>query len=406
MKKIYIWGAGECFDLVYSAINCELCIVAGVVDSSKSKWGKNVGDGFTVTSINELLSADYDYIVISVRNYEAILDKCREMEIDDEKIIIFWKSGNVSPYIDYTRVLWDLKRMLEQYKSRWENLPYEMRMKSGLKIRSAEELLNAIIFRKVSLCRFGDGEFEIMRRKERLWYQEVNEALALRLEEVLNSNHENIIIAIADDFDSLENYTEEAADAIRSYLSNGTRREVMELFDPERIYFDAYVSRPYMMYKDKNHAANIFNLFKTVWNNRNLLIVEGEYSRMGVRNDLFSGAKSIRRILCPPKNAYDQYGEILDAVKGGVYGDELVLVSLGPTATILAYDLARCGIQTLDIGQIDNEYEWYLRKADERIEIPGKGVAEVRGGREPKGKFEDCDYEKQIITRIKQVDRE
>ncbi len=48
---------------------------------------------------------------------------------------------------------------------------------------------------------------------------------------------------------------------------------------------------------------------------------------------------------------------------------------------------------------IDVEYEWYLRKAKEKIQIPGKFVNEVTGGRD----FSECDdpaYKKQIICVI------
>ena len=50
----------------------------------------------------------------------------------------------------------------------------------------------------------------------------------------------------------------------------------------------------------------------------------------------------------------------------------MILITLGPTATILAYDLAMQGYQAIDLGQVDNEYEWFLRHATERIVIEGK----------------------------------
>ena len=77
----------------------------------------------------------------------------------------------------------------------------------------------------------------------------------------------------------------------------------------------------------------------------------------------------------------------------------MICISLGPSATVLAYDLAKEGYQALDIGQLDNEYEWYLREAEERIEIPGKMVAEIAAEQ----KFEIADeavYKNQIIARI------
>ena len=39
----------------------------------------------------------------------------------------------------------------------------------------------------------------------------------------------------------------------------------------------------------------------------------------------------------------------------------LILISLGPTATVLAYDLSKLGYQAIDIGHTDLEYELLLR---------------------------------------------
>ena len=73
---------------------------------------------------------------------------------------------------------------------------------------------------------------------------------------------------------------------------------------------------------------------------------------------------------------------------------------MGPTATVLAYDLAKNGIQAFDIGQLDNEYHWFLSKAEKKIEIPGKSVAEVEGCHCPKDLVADKKYEKQIVEQI------
>lgn len=239
-----------------------------------------------------------------------------------------------------------------------------------------------------------------MRGKEWLWYQETNKKLSERLKEILESNKENIIIAIANDFGDLSCYTEEAADAIRGYLCGGTRAEVMKLLDKHRIYYDAYVSRLYIIYRDRKHAKNVFELFKKIWRGRNILIVEGSYTRTGVENDLFSNANSVKRILCSDKNAFNYYEEILKSICENVYYDDLVLIALGPTATILAYDLAKQGIQALDIGQLDNEYEWFLHKASQRIEIPGKGVSELEWCRQPECIEISTVYNEQVLKII------
>ena len=104
--------------------------------------------------------------------------------------------------------------------------------------------------------------------------------------------------------------------------------------------------------------------------------MEGKYSRLGVGNDLFKTAKSVKRILCPNKNAFSRYERIYSAVKK--WGDgRLVLIALGPTATVLAYDLAKINIRAIDLGHLDLEYEWYLSGATERKLVNNKIVNEI-----------------------------
>ena len=74
-------------------------------------------------------------------------------------------------------------------------------------------------------------------------------------------------------------------------------------------------------------------------------------------------------------------------------------ISLGPSATVLAYDLAKEGYQALDIGQLDNEYDWYLQGTEERTEIHGKMVAEFLGKQDLSLRDEKS-YRKQIIAKI------
>ncbi len=401
MKKICIWGAGYYLHHVYRCINKDICIIKEIVDSNLNRQGEIVESNIKISSPQILLEIEFDYIIISTKNYESILKECQSMGIDNDKIIIFWQTNVKLPYIDdKEKRIVELEEELEYCKYKLENMPYELGVKPSPVVRTAEELLQLIIKKQVSLCRFGDGEFEIMRGKERPWFQKVDMHLAERLQEVLTTPCLNIVIAIASNFGNLDCYTEKAADVIRQYLSGGTRKEIEKFLNMKRVYYDAYVSRPYIMYKDKDNARLIFSLLKRIWSNRNLLIVEGKYSKMGVGNDLFHSAESIKRILCPEKNAFDKYNEILDEVTKNVREGDLVLISLGPTATVLAYDLAKLGIQALDIGQIDNEYEWYLCGAKNRTEILGKGVAELSWCHQPENEIEDYSYSNEIIKKI------
>lgn len=109
--------------------------------------------------------------------------------------------------------------------------------------------------------------------------------------------------------------------------------------------------------------------------------------------------KSIQRIICPAENAFEKYDEIMkEALK--VPKDKLILLALGPTATVLAYDLYKAGYRVIDIGHIDIEYEWFLRKATEKIRIESKYVTEVKDGRTNISGIKDEKYEKEIIAKV------
>ena len=134
------------------------------------------------------------------------------------------------------------------------------------------------------------------------------------------------------------------------------------------------------MYIDKSHCENQLNLLKAIWENQDVIIVEGTKSRTGIGNDLYNNVKSLQRILGPATNAFSMYDKMLETIKTYVPKDRLILLSYGPTATILAYDLAKLGYWAVDIGHLDIEYEWFLKGASDSIAIKGKFTNENKQG--------------------------
>lgn len=400
MKNVYIWGAGYYAEFVYSVMDKTACSVNGIIDSDKTKQGMLWNGELRIHPPEQLTELEFDCLVISVQKYEEIEQKCKSMGIPDGKIVSYWKDAESRGLFE-NRTLQILKERhkTEIYKNRLESAPYEWGLKPVPKILPGEELLKKIAREKSSLCRFGDGEFEIMRGNERPWFQNVSSDLQERLFEVLNSEEHNVNIAIAQDFMHMEKYTDEAADIIRDYMSNGTREAILKFVKQDRFYYDAYVSRPYIMYKEKKNAEIIFPLFENLWNGRQVVIVEGEYARIGINNDLFDRSAGIKRILCPAKNAWDFHDEIIGCVLDVAQKEDLICISLGPAATVLAYDLACEGYWALDIGQLDNEYDWYLKGARERVAIPGKMVAEIQNNGELE-EFKNFEYKSQIVARV------
>lgn len=63
--------------------------------------------------------------------------------------------------------------------------------------------------------------------------------------------------------------------------------------------------------KIKKYSSDIFNLFKQIWNNRDIVIIEGDKTLFGVNNELLNNASTIKRIIAPALNAYDYKNEII-----------------------------------------------------------------------------------------------
>ena len=260
-------------------------------------------------------------------------------------------------------------KMNAKLYNRIQNLPYEIfdyRFQNKYdipKIMTEEETIDEIVLHKKSIARFGDGEFGIMFGVSRWRFQKNDIRLAERLREVITSQDENILIGINNFYGDLSHRTESDADGIRSYITPEIRTQHMELLNADRIYANACISRTGTREKVKNQ--------KRIWDNKDCVFVEGDKTRMGVGNDLFNNAKSIKRILCPAESAFDNYDSILEeALKLPL--DRTILIALGPTASVLAYDLAKAGYHAIDIGHADLAYEWFLRNGGPKTAVYNK----------------------------------
>lgn len=244
-------------------------------------------------------------------------------------------------------------------------------------VNTISETIDKIINDKCSVSRYGDGELKLIAGRN-ISFQKHSSLLEERLKEILISDSNKHIVCIPDIFGDNSQYTKSNASAWKSHLIE-YRLKWYKNLNMKKIYFNSLISRCYLCFQDTKKSKYYFENLKRIWNGQNIVIVEGEYSRLGVENDLFDNAKSIRRILCPNKHVFSKYNEILSVVKT-LDKDNLILTALGPTATILAYDLHKVGFQAIDIGHIDVEYEWYLQGASEAIAIKNKFVNEVNAG--------------------------
>lgn len=281
----------------------------------------------------------------------------------------------------------------------WYNFWYIVLRKKGKimpQVASIDETIRKIIDDRCSVSRFGDGEVLLTNPEKEIRFQKGDPLLAKRLTEVLQSHEEGHIVCISDAFRDLYRYNRKSRRFWRTHFYlYGSWWD--RLLVAGRKYYNTFVTRPYMDFARKEDSARWFRDMKGIWENRNIVFIEGEKSRLGVGNDLFDNARSIRRILCPPKDAFERMEDIKrEACK--VEKGALFLIALGPTATVLAYDLFKAGYQAIDVGHVDVEYEWWRMGAHKKVKLERKYVNETAIGSEVADAGEE--YRKQIIAQI------
>ena len=270
-----------------------------------------------------------------------------------------------------------------------------------IKILSSEETIKYIIDNKVSVCRLGDGEMFIIDKESGIGFQDIDENLSRELYEILKSDADDkILICIPKwmfDKNELNKRTNKSKKWCKRYL-NTHFHNWCEKVNLNYTYGDTSFNRRYVSMKSKDNSKNYYEKLKEIWKDRDICIVEGEKTRIGIGNDIIDGAKSVKRIIAPAENAYKKIDEII-AECSKLNKDILFLCALGPTATVLSYKLAKLGYQAIDIGHIDVEYEWLLMKADSVVPIKNKYVNEANA-KDENDNFKDTKYESEIVVRI------
>jgi hypothetical protein len=127
-------------------------------------------------------------------------------------------------------------------------------------------------------------------------------------------------------------------------------------FLADRPYVSAFVTRPDSApWVDQ---TEFWRMVESLWKGRHVTLVRGS-CRSFTSQDLTS-ALSVHEILGPPVNAWSDYDRIRDTV-GSSGRTDIVLLSLGPAATVMAYELAARGLHAVDIGHLGMFWRKHLR---------------------------------------------
>lgn len=260
-------------------------------------------------------------------------------------------------------------------------------------VMSIDDTLDTLVSSDKSLVRFGDGEITLICGSD-LKLQTTDSDLAADLQRILKYQYDGLIVSVPDIFSGVGLYRDESRSFWKEHLLSH-RKIYRKYCDRKRIYGNSFITRCYYIFSDKSNCTSWFRKFKNVWNDRKIVIVEGERSHSGVGNDLFEDAVSVERIICPAHDAYKVKGRIIEACRA-YDAEHIFLLALGPTAKPIAEQLFLDGYRVIDIGNLDLEYEWYLHREKKKVTLAKHDII----GEEANRRAGYSEYLEQIKTSI------
>ena len=245
----------------------------------------------------------------------------------------------------------------------------------GIRILNSSETIKRIN-EGYSVARFGDGELSLMLSGESIGFQKNSKELAERLQEVLRKPAKKMLLCLPGGLANTEGFTY-AAKRFWIWYQYMNSEKLNALLDGGVVYGDALFTRFYIDRRDKELTGRRVDEVRSIWERKKIILIEGENSRLGATNDLFDNADCVKRIIVPSKNAFNVYGKIYKSALACKKEADIFLLSIGPTATVLANDLCSAGVQAIDIGHLDHEYEWYRMGAKKMVPIKNKSVNNI-----------------------------
>lgn len=206
------------------------------------------------------------------------------------------------------------------------------------------ETLDAIAKESLSFARFGDGELRNMFRPEfSIYFQRNSANLADDLKSAMAAEGaSNLLVGLPNVF----------ADHLHwNVVFHELWWDMKPFVDALPRFGNLHVTRPVAF---QAHGHDLVDAWRQVWAGRDALIATGRGSRFDLAPELFDNLKSSRFEYSLPTDAYSDLDRVEEAVLDAP--EDLVLISLGPSGSVLAHRLARAGKQALDLGHLSSSY--------------------------------------------------
>lgn len=182
-----------------------------------------------------------------------------------------------------------------------------------------------------SIARYGDGELKLASGAGGIKSQIGDPRLAVRLREILIDSGDCLV--------GIPNIRSDTpkADFWGRFMAYGGMLG-------HRTYVSSFITRP-----DSApwiDTAEYWALLESLWIGQDVTIVRG--SGKSLAPDDLIGVGAVTDVLCPRQHAFAEYKEILRRIGKPTRA----LLSLGPTATVLAADLSARGVHAIDLGHV------------------------------------------------------
>lgn len=219
------------------------------------------------------------------------------------------------------------------------------------KIIKEIDTLKLIINEEKNLARFGDGEGKILyggNAPGQIYTPDLQEKLKV----ILRRDIPNLLVGIpwAD-----LNWDEKQYN--RQYIDLHTRwyNKISKFFGKKEPYCSQWVTRPdtaLFMNDDSN-----YDLWKQVWQNKDIVVVSGTRKKAGYDSDFFDNAKSKEYYEVLPRDTYTpEISKKLIEYVQTKSKDTMFILECGPAATVWAYFINVLNYRVIDLGHLGMFY--------------------------------------------------
>lgn len=223
-----------------------------------------------------------------------------------------------------------------------------------MQIMDEYQTIDFIRTNRTSIARYGDGELKLCLGKSAK-SQHWNLSMQTRLREILliNGGSANDCLVGIPRIHAPEDKAR-MSERKWSFWKSYAVKKITALYNHDKHYGSAFITRP-----DAAPAIDCkdyYDKVKELWRDRDVLVMHGEGTGFLKQKCLIETAKTSRVLTGPIRDAYSHHKDLVRSLLKHSSNDTIILLSLGPEATVLAFDMAMKGRQTLDLGHMGMFY--------------------------------------------------